>query len=250
MNTCSTPFCHKKTTSKMCSDCRDDEQKAEKFKPVIKEFVDSIEPPPGFVKTTGAGHHSGIGGAEDWDKNAPWWRKSTWVLVENKEAGIAIAMNISHLPEQRWKAGKKAPLKYVVGEISVNGHTCYKAADGGWRTFDRRGVEDSFYLGGWSDEPIDVSKTLKEQLERIEKAKETSKKMVKIPGFGYSIHQDNLDAVKKKIQSGGSHTFTPAGFGTGHVLSTRRSRWGKLMPAETAKFFGVPALYDEQFDHD
>lgn len=74
--------------------------------------------------------------------------------------------------------------------------------------------------------------------------------MVSIPGFGFRIHQDNLEAVKKKIQNSGPHTFTPSGFGTGHILSTRGSRYSKPMPAETAKFFGVPVLYDETFDHD
>lgn len=251
MTNCSTRFCSKKPkTGNMCEECREDKRRAEKFKPVIEKFIESIVAPPGFVKTTGTGYHNGIGGPEDWNKESPAWRKTTWVLVENKESGIAIAININPSPENRYKAGKKVPVRYVLEEISGTGSTCYKEDDGSWRTFDRLGIDSSFYIGGYGSDKIDVVATVEQQLKRIDEAKERSKKMVPIPGFGYSLHQDVLEEVKKKIQKGGSHTFTPSGFGTGHILSAKRGRYCTQLSAETAKFFGVAAIYDQTFDHD
>ncbi len=248
---CSTRFCNKRPTANgMCSECCEEERRAEKLKPVIQAFIDSIEV-PGFVKTTGEGHHTGMGDVGSvWDKESPWWRKTTWVRLFNEEAGVSIAINVSRTPSTRYKAGKKIPFRGTLEDIAASGHTCYKNEAGSWLSFDRRGVEDSFYLGDYSPSVEELPTVIQEQLERIAKSKETSKKMLSIPGFGFRIHQDNLEAVKKKLQTGGSHSFTPSGFGTGHVLRAKKTRYSKQLSAETAAFFGVPAIYDETFDHD
>lgn len=224
-----------------CGDCKERAKKVAKLAPAVRAFVDYIQAPSGFTKTSGRGHHNGI--------ELHSSECSTWVLLENVEAGIRIAINVADEPSSRYEKGEKIPCRNTMEDLSCNGHTCYKT-DTGWKTFDRRGVGDSFYMGDNVEPVADVSRVIQEQIERIATAKERSKKMVPIPGFGYSIHQDNLEEVKKKIQRGGSHTFTPAGFGTGHVVSTRRSRFATRMPAEIAAFFGVSALYDETFDHD
>lgn len=224
-----------------CSDCAQRAVKVAKLAPAVKAFVDYIQAPSGFTKTSGRGHHNGI---ELWSSEC-----STWVLLENVEAGIRIAINIADEPSSRYKKGKKIPCRNTMEDLSCNGHTCYKT-DTGWKTFDRRGVGDSFYIGDNVEPVADVSRVIQEQIERIAVAKELTKQMVSIPGFGYSIHKDKLEEVKKKIQRGGSHTFTPSGFGTGHIVSTCQSRYATRMPAETAAFFGVSALYDQTFDHD
>jgi hypothetical protein len=235
--------CYKcEESGKTCSECKENAEKRERLAPVVKAFVASIEAPPGFVKTTGRGFHNGFEKYDELNK--------TWVLLENAEAGIKIAINVDDLPRARYQAGKKVPCRFTLEDVSCSGHTCYKSEAGHWLSFDRRGVEDSFYLGDYGTPLAEFSKVFQEQLIRIEKSKETSKKMLKIPGFGFSVHQDQLEELKKKLRSGGSHTFTPAGFGTGHIVSTRRGRYGTKLPAETAKFFGVPELYDETFDHD
>jgi len=229
-----------------CNDCKENAAKAAALAPTVAAFVASVQAPAGFVKSTGRGSHTGM---ELWAETASRKVDSTWILLENADAGIKIAINVSDFPSQRYKAGKKIPCRNTLDDLTCDGHTVFKT-DKGWRSFDRRGVEDSFYLGNYGDSPADVSKVIQVQLERIVESKETSKKMVAIPGFGFSVHQDQLEALKKKLASGLSHTFMPSGFGTGHIICINKSRFGTRMSAETAKFFGVPALYDETFDAD
>jgi len=232
-----------------CDSCRENSAKIAALAATVAAFVESVQAPAGFVKTTGRGTHTGMELYPE-DKSRPWPSNSTWILLENVDAGIKIAINVSDIPSQRYKAGKKIPCRNTFDDLDCSGHTVFKTERGGWSTFDRRGIEDSFYLGNYSDPPADVSRVIQEQLAKIAVSKETSKKMVKIPGFGYSVHQDELEALKKKLAMGRSHSFTPAGMGTGHRLSTKPSRFATKMPFETAEFFGVVALYDETFDHD
>lgn len=134
------------------------------------------------------------------------------------------------------------------GAATVDGSTYYKG-DGGWRTYDRRGIDSSFYTGSLTD-PAEV---IAEQRERIVKSLAVSKEMVSIPGFGWRIHKDALPKVKAKLAEGGSHSFTPHGMGVGKQVTTRRPRdrygWQKA-GAAMAEFFGVGALYIIDFDYD
>jgi len=135
------------------------------------------------------------------------------------------------------------------GAVNADGSTYYRTESGGWACFDRIGVDSSFY-GGSAEDPAE---TVREELERIEKAREVSKKMVSVPKFGWRVHQDALEELRAKIQRGGSHSFSPRGFGTGKRISARRpaGRYGVTrLPAETAEFFGVPVLWSEDFDCD
>jgi hypothetical protein len=242
------------STNKVCVDCRRSEQQATKFKPVIRAFIDSFPVPEGFVKETGEGWHNGTTHEKNggWGIGQPWWRGSDYVLIRNEAAGIAISCCVSRAPEmhREWTKGKKPKKLPAKPVLSASGHTCFKAESGFWASFDRRGVSDSFYLGAYGDTAGDIERVIQEQIALVGRSREASKHMVSIPGFSYRVHQDNLEAMKKRIQSGASQTFTPSGFGTGHRLSTRRSRYSKQMPAETAAFFGVDALYDDTFDHD
>jgi hypothetical protein len=240
---------------KVCSDCLKHIEQAEKFKPTVAAFIESIQAPPGFVKTTGVGTHTGIefyGPDTHWSKDQPWWQRTLFVLLENAADGIKIALNVSQTPEmhrevKRGPRGAHLGWKRAVPTVSASGHTCYKTEKGFWVSFDARGVSDSFYVSAYS--PMTPT-TITEQVERVTKSRERSKGMLQIPGFGYSVHKDDFEAMKKRLQDGGSQTFTPRGFGTGHRVSTRPSRYATQLSAETAQFFGVPALYDETFDHD
>jgi hypothetical protein len=221
-------YCHKHPRAdKVCSECKTEEKQAEKFKPVVQAFIDDFPVPAGFTKTTGEGWHNGMTHepTPNFYQETPWWRSTRFVMIENVEAGIRIACCVSNGPEMHapWdeKRTKRLPAKPV---LSGNGHTCYKG-ELGWRTFDRHGVSDSFYLGAFGDG--DIAQIIQEQLDLIEKARERSKHMISIPGFSYRVHKDELEAMKARLKSGQSQSFTPAGFGTGHSLSTRKSRWAK-----------------------
>jgi hypothetical protein len=245
-------YCSNYTRSgSTCATCRRDEAQAERWKPMVQSFIAGIETPPGWTKTSGDGWHNGFSAEKSSWPGQPWWRETQWVLLTNEDDSIRIAIDVNngpemHAPRGQTPAGRRKRAKAL---ISGSGHTLYKNADGQWRTFDRRGVDDSFYLGAYGDN--DVNTVVQQQIERIANAKERLKQMLSIPGFGFSIHQDSYGPVKKKLQQGGTHTFTPSGFGIGHRISTnRRTSYSKPLPQETADFFDVKQLWDEQFDHD
>lgn len=243
-------------TGKVCSECKKVEAQATRFKPVRQAWIDKLPCPAGFVKTTGEGYNTGMGpdrlgilGVE-----RPWWRESSWVLFESESEGMRIAMNVANLPAvpTKWVGKGRNARRVVAGKPmpSASGHTSYKDENGHWRTFDRHGVGDSFGVGDYGEDPNDMATVLSEQITRCVVGREKSKQMVQIPGFGFRIHRDQIEEVKKLLKSGGRKTFTPSGFGTGHILSIKQSRYSKRLPQETAEFFGVNALYDETFDHD
>jgi hypothetical protein len=241
------------TTNQVCADCRRSEQQATRFKPTVRAFIDSFPVPEGFVKETGEGWHNGTTHTKDglWGEQ-PWWRGTDYVLIRNEAAGIIISCCVSRAPEMHWawskdKKPKKLPAKPV---LSASGHTCFLTERGWWASFDRRGVSDSFYLGAYGNPAGAIQSVIQEQLGEVARSREASKHMVQVPGFGYSVHRDNLEEMRKRIQGGASQAFTPSGFGTGHRLSTWPSPRAVRMPQETATFFGVSALYDETFDHD
>jgi hypothetical protein len=121
------------------------------------------------------------------------------------------------------------------------------ARTGSWCTFDRRGIDDSFYTGSATD-PAEV---VREQLERIAKCREASVHYISIPGWRYNIHKDQLSEVKETLKQGGSHLFTPHGMGTAHRISIRPTcSYASRLPAQTAKFFDAPVLYAETLDWD
>lgn len=137
------------------------------------------------------------------------------------------------------------------GAVAADGSTFFEEipGSGSWRTFDRRGIDSSFHAGSLED----PAETVTAELHRIEKARERGKKMISIPEFGWRVHADDLPELKRELAAGKSHSFTPAGFGTGYRVSIKRppGRYGvKQLPNATAEFFGVPVLWAESLDCD
>ena len=130
-----------------------------------------------------------------------------------------------------------------------SGHTSF-LHDGHWLCFDRRGVEDSFYWMDWNDKPEDCNAILAEQLEKITKSIEYTKKSISIPGIPFSTTEEKLKKQKAELQHGKSLRFMPSGFGTSYVISKRKTYDSKPATKETEKFFGVGNLYIETFDAD
>jgi hypothetical protein len=140
---------------------------------------------------------------------------------------------------------------YMHGCGHTNFTTCH-----GERTYDRTGVDDSFYVhAAWlktpAETPEQVGATLLEQLARVAKSREHAKQSVIVPGLGYSVTPEQRAKYTADLIAGHAVRFTPSGFGTGYSLTIlRRSRWDKAAKPETAAFFGVRALFIETLDCD
>lgn len=132
----------------------------------------------------------------------------------------------------------------------ANGHTYWHSERGGfWASFDRYGVEDSFYV--MHDTTLDELRAiLMEQVARVAKAREVSARSIDVPGLPYSVTPEGKQQIAEKLQKGSSHTWHPRGFGTARRISTRRERESTPLPEETAAFFGVEQLWMHSYEMD
>jgi hypothetical protein len=103
-----------------------------------------------------------------------------------------------------------------------SGHTTFTTARGE-RSYDRLGVEDSFYAYA-SATPEQVGAKLLEQIARVAKSREYVLSSVLVPGLGYSVTPERKAKCIADLKAGRSISFTPSGFGTGYRLSVRQAR--------------------------
>lgn len=134
------------------------------------------------------------------------------------------------------------------------GTTRYKAPDGSWRTFDRTGVEDSFYWQPFTKgEKVNFDEIFTEQFRRIAERLEFFKTAVKVPDLGYSISPDRHAQIKADLKKGKHAAFHPSGFGTGYNLVTKppRQMYGvKRATPALETFFDHSPLWLASFDAD
>jgi len=202
----------------------------------MREFAKSIKAPEGWSREELDGFYtSGI----------PYGGKDSMpgmLSIVLKSDSIIIVFCIEERVDFR---SKKSHVVY-------SGHTNF-ASSKGWRSFDRLGVEDSFYspydAKALKDMP-DPSQVIAEQCDRVVKFNEVDARRLDIPGIPYRITPESRVERTAQLKQGKSITFVPSGFGTGLRVSAKRSRHSKPMSAETAQFFDCPALYVETFDHD
>lgn len=186
---------------------------AKQYDKELKAFISRVKPPSGFQKKVTTDRHG-------------------YTNISIKSDDVEIIWLISR--------------SYSSGDLSgISGTTNFKGPDGKWKTFDRRGIESSFY--GNVDNP---NKDVKEQLERIEERKKKLETMIEIPGWAWKVTPKRLDEIKEKFSKGKSVTFLPRGMGIGYTVSPKRmNQFSTPVPREMSNFFGMP-LYQESIDYD
>lgn len=184
-----------------------------------QEYVDAVVAPDGFTKKV----------------SEETWGKQVSILVSLKSEDVEV----------KWSFSKE---QVRSDDTSVTGTTNYKAPDGKWYTFDRPGVDQSFY--DWF-----MCEPMKYFEEQVTKAKEAIERqrlepVVEVPGTKINVTEKRRKQIMADLKSGKSARITPSGFGVGFDLSTKKSsQWSKSVPA-MATFFGVPKLYGDQLDCD
>lgn len=151
-------------------------------------------------------------------------------------------------------------------EINFSSDASYMLADGhvsfnssqGWRTFDRRGVDDSFYIDNprkqYSDEDPTpaANEAIKDFLERkIPEARARIDGSEAVPGLNGRLASK---AQKQELADKGSVQLYPSGFGTGYHFFTGAT-WANQPDVREASpeqkaFFGVKNLWVSTFDCD
>ena len=135
------------------------------------------------------------------------------------------------------------------------GHTTFKLFDGSTVSFDRRGIDDSFYhYASWSRtiDKEDLNALVAEQIQRVTQYLEKAATFISIPGLPFTTTPQALEIQKKKLRSKNGHiTLCPAGFGTGYIISTVKvNSYQKRALQVTEAFFGTSPLYISTFDAD
>lgn len=139
------------------------------------------------------------------------------------------------------------------------GTTEFKLADGSKRTFDRRGVSDSFYWADWDNKSkptAGMAADLADQLADVKKRLEFHQTAITVPELGYKIAPETKTHHLKELKKPrGYVVFTPAGFGTGYRVSRKQGnvRLGygtRMAGAELVAFYGVGPLLIETMDCD
>jgi hypothetical protein len=208
----------------------------------LQPIVDAFQTPDGFIRETGEGR------ADRQSHYTEWGGKRTegrWLRLTSPS--VVIVLNY---PD-------KSTLCHA-GSIIADGHTYYldPINPDGWYTFDRTGVDDSFYLSApcdWDKDGLDLTKKVQEQLDRIRERLAKSLAAgprIDIPHTGFSVTQGGKVKITERLLGGQGYSLTPSGFGRGLNLRTRRtSHWDKYRP-DLAAFFGVPEVWVSEFDHD
>jgi hypothetical protein len=130
------------------------------------------------------------------------------------------------------------------------GHTRFKIDGRGWLTFDRLGVEDSFYhLPMWQGDTnkLSLNTIVEQQLARIEQNRLHELKAVTVPGIGFRVSPERADQLKIEIKERGHVTFMPSGFGTGYIVAKKPQqgcRFGEKRASQALEtFLGHSPLY-------
>ncbi len=170
--------------------------------------------------------------------------KSAMVIPILKLEGDGITFEIRF-----HELGKDEKLTHY--STAASGHTSFTTSQGS-RTFDRTGVEDSFYVN-YSDTVEAVIAKLQAQIKKVAESRERISGMVPVPGMGWLVTPASRDEITAKLLAGKSHTFTPSGFGTGYRIYHRNSprlRYDERAKPETEAFFKVSPLWLEAMDCD
>lgn len=138
----------------------------------------------------------------------------------------------------------------------ASGHVTFETS-AGRRTFDRYGVEDSFYIdnpakmGGEGDVIQQANEAIRRFVEeRVPEARAQLDRSERVPGIPFEVTPERKAAVTEALRGSGRYKFMPSGFGTGYTLTTKATRYGAPAPRELEQFFGLAPLYVEKFDAD
>jgi hypothetical protein len=180
---------------------------------------------------------------------------SCFVYLDGFVGGVLLEEGdtFTMMYQQQWPNSEKTWVRGITG-FRCAGQTF---------TFDRRGVEDSWYPDGHDKRictQVQVAAAMKEQLIRAATAlakrteRETSGTKINFGPTTRTLMPDEIADLRKRLAANRTFEFRPAGFGTGYRFYQSRTpgRYGSRVPAseEARKFFAAPYLVYDTMDCD
>lgn len=197
--------------------------------PTARAIIKGIATPEGFTRTEEV---------VPADRGYPAYRQLT---LESEDVKIWITFGPDSDRHEAWIFG--------------SGHVEFDTSEGR-RSFDRYGVEDSFYIDGPKSSTVDspadqANEAIRHALqERIPEVRARLARSVSVPGIPFMLTPEGKEQVASMLRERGTYSFMPSGFGTGYELSTRANGWGGRATKATEEFFGVGPLWVSTFDAD
>lgn len=119
-------------------------------------------------------------------------------------------------------------------------------------TFDRTGVEASFY---WGSKGEDIVATLRKQVERVKEkqASFANRKEVNLGPVTLFMTLESIQRMVDTLKSGKTHTYQPSGFGTGYFFSVKptiRNRYDTAKASAELERLVGQRVFISQFDAD
>ena len=200
--------------------------------PTPQEMMANITTPAGFTRTEGT--WPGYVWGNQPPKNLPQ------LTLEGD--GITIQINFGDDKE---------------GYMLADGHVSF-TSEQGTRTFDRRGVDDSFYIDNprkqfsLEDPTRDTNATIQDFIDRkVPEARARIAGSEQVPGLNGRLA---TKAQKQQLLDKGTLDLYPSGFGTGYHFMTSAA-WANQPGVregseEQKRFFGVKNLWVSTFDCD
>lgn len=198
----------------------------------VQKLIDKIDVPDGFDLTDGIGWREGL---EDHSVSTRYGRRKMrgayWLMLASNDRAMIFNISTSNR------------------EFSVTGSTMYRRNDT-WYTFDRRGIESSFYMDSIGEDPNGI---IVMEMKRISDRMAKPAALV-IPGLrNMMVSVKRHDEIRRELKAHRCPIITPAGMGVAYRLHTRPSRrraWDVPADPRTAAFFGVDRLWLERLDWD
>lgn len=164
------------------------------------------------------------------------------VVLFSEEEGIKIRLDVSCASKYN---GLEAGATWY-----ITGHTSWSEGEK-WFTFDRRGINDSFYAHNGEKDQFasnDINEAVVAEYEKIAEQREIV--TVEIPDTNIHYAEKRIDELRKKLQAGGTIAITPSGMGVGYEFSSKSGRWTSPATAEQKKFWNVDRLFFSTLDCD
>lgn len=132
------------------------------------------------------------------------------------------------------------------------GRTEYRADAGAhWYSYDRIGVEASFYFKNKRNLVEVIAGEIVRACEGIVRARVPR---TPVPGLGWSLTAERRQQLTQQLHFAGWIELRPSGFGTGYRISTRRpsrdTRYDPQPHADLAAYFGASCVFLRTIDCD
>jgi hypothetical protein len=144
-----------------------------------------------------------------------------------------------------WNKTSKGKNKWDSNDGTTEFRTSEKA---GWRSYDRYGLDSSFYFVDATDLAKQIPKQIARARAGIAVALEPH---FYVPDMPYSMRAERRDALRVQLKKQGIIDLHPSGMGTAHHITTRpRGNFSTAGSNELCEFFGVQQCWVSTYDYD